>query len=119
MAKSTKTPTAARTAPHVTIFRPIPIKCYTSPSAPDRKQTSTLDRDMPKETSNTAPIRSAVSAIVPARNEEASIAACVKSLARQSEVAEILVVNDQSTDKTAEIVRGLMTGIPNLRLLET
>jgi glycosyltransferase involved in cell wall biosynthesis len=60
-----------------------------------------------------------VSAIVPARDEEPSIAACIESLAHQSEIAEILVVNDQSTDKTAEIVRGLMTSIPNLRLLET
>lgn len=60
-----------------------------------------------------------VSAIVPARNEEASIAACIESLAHQSEIVEILVVNDQSTDKTAEIVRGLLTSIPKLRLLET
>src|SRR5882762_3708510 len=120
MAKSTKTPTAARTAPHATIFLPIPIKCYTSPSAPDRKQTPTRDQDMPKETSNITSIRSAAtSAIVPARNEEASIAGCIKSLAHEPEIAEILVVNDQSTDKTAEIVRGLMTGISNLRLLET
>jgi glycosyltransferase involved in cell wall biosynthesis len=64
-------------------------------------------------------ISAAISAIVPARNEEPSIADCLKSLARQSEIAEIIVVNDQSTDKTAEIVRGLMTTIPNLRLFET
>jgi len=75
---------------------------------------------MPNEPSNAAPtLSAAISAIVPARNEEPSIAACIKSLARQPEIAEILVVNDQSTDKTAEIVRGLMTSIPNLRLLET
>jgi len=75
---------------------------------------------MPSEPSNSAPVLfSAISAIVPARDEEPSIAACIKSLARQPEIREILVVNDQSTDKTAEIVRGLMTSIPNLRLLET
>src|SRR6267378_2538198 len=120
MAKSTKTPTAARTAPHATIFLPIPIKCYTSSSAPDRKQTPTRDQDMLKETSNVAPIGSVlISAIVPARNEEAVIAPCIESLACQPEISQILVVNDQSTDKTAEIVRGLMTSIPNLRLLET
>jgi glycosyltransferase involved in cell wall biosynthesis len=61
----------------------------------------------------------AISAIVPARNEEPSIAGCLESLAHQPEIAEILVVDDQSTDKTADIVRGLMTTIPNLRLLET
>jgi glycosyltransferase involved in cell wall biosynthesis len=59
-----------------------------------------------------------ISAIVPARNEEAAIEGCVRSLARQPEIAEILVVNDQSTDRTSEIVRGLMEQIPNLRLLE-
>jgi glycosyltransferase involved in cell wall biosynthesis len=75
---------------------------------------------MPNETSSATSITPAiVSAIVPARNEEPSIAACIESLARQPEIAEILVVNDQSTDQTAEIVRGLMTSIPRLRLLET
>jgi glycosyltransferase involved in cell wall biosynthesis len=60
-----------------------------------------------------------VTAIVPARDEEAAIAACVRSLASQPEIAEILVVDDQSTDGTAGIVRGLMGTIPNLRLLES
>jgi glycosyltransferase involved in cell wall biosynthesis len=60
-----------------------------------------------------------VTAIVPARNEEAVIAACIQSLACQPEIAEILVVNDQSTDRTAGIVRCLMEKISNLRLLET
>ena len=60
-----------------------------------------------------------VTAIVPARNEEGVIAACVESLARQPEIAEILVVNDQSTDATASVVRDLMEKIQNLRLLET
>jgi len=60
-----------------------------------------------------------VSAIVPARNEETVIAACVESLARQPEIAEIIVVNDQSTDRTAEIVRGLMAKIPRLRLIDS
>jgi cellulose synthase/poly-beta-1,6-N-acetylglucosamine synthase-like glycosyltransferase len=59
-----------------------------------------------------------IRAIVPARNEEAAIEACVRSLAQQPEIAEILVVNDQSTDRTSEIVRGLTEQIPNLRLLE-
>ena len=63
------------------------------------------------------PVR--LSAIVPARNEEPVIAACVESLARQAEITEILVVNDQSTDKTADIVREMMQRIPKLRLLET
>jgi len=59
-----------------------------------------------------------VSAIVPARNEETVIAACVESLASQAEIAEVLVVNDESKDKTAEIVRELMNRYPTVRLLE-
>jgi glycosyltransferase involved in cell wall biosynthesis len=60
-----------------------------------------------------------VSAIVPARNEEAAITASVESLAGQPEIAEILVVNDQSKDATAEVVRGLTQRFPKLKLLET
>ena len=60
-----------------------------------------------------------VTAIVPARNEEAVVAACIASLASQTEIAEILVVNDQSTDGTAGVVKSLMGKVPNLRLLET
>lgn len=60
-----------------------------------------------------------ITAIVPARNEEAGIAACVEALAQQPEVVEIRVVDDQSTDKTGEILRSLTAKIPQLRLLET
>lgn len=60
-----------------------------------------------------------ITAIVPARNEEATIAACVKSLALQPEIAEILVVDDQSDDGTATVVRNLTGDIPQLRLLAT
>ena len=59
-----------------------------------------------------------VTAIVPARNEEAVIAGCLESLARQPEIAQILVVNDQSSDATADIVRCCMKEVPDLRLLE-
>jgi len=56
---------------------------------------------------------------VPARNEEAVIANCVESLAAQPEIAEIWVVDDQSSDRTAEIVRELAAKLPHLRLLQT
>jgi len=62
-------------------------------------------------------ITARITAIVPARNEESTIETCVRSLARQAEIAEIFVVDDQSTDRTAEIVRRLRE-IANLRLLE-
>jgi cellulose synthase/poly-beta-1,6-N-acetylglucosamine synthase-like glycosyltransferase len=60
-----------------------------------------------------------VSAIIPARNEEASIARAVESVAAQPEVEEVIVVNDQSRDRTAGILAQLMLSIPKLRVLET
>src|SRR2546430_17648500 len=47
-----------------------------------------------------------VSVIVPARNEEDCLALCLESLAAQTEIDfEIIVVDDASTDRTAEIAR--------------
>lgn len=46
-----------------------------------------------------------VSILIPARNEEENLAACLDSALRQgSEVAEILIYNDHSTDGTAVII---------------
>lgn len=59
-----------------------------------------------------------ISAIVPARDEEMTIEACVRSLARQAEIAEIFVVNDHSTDRTPEIVQGLAKEIHKVQLLQ-
>src|SRR5437773_3090517 len=66
-----------------------------------------------------APAPDFVTAIVPARNEEVVIATCIESLAHQPEIAQILVVNDQSSDATADVVRRCMKEISNLGLLET
>lgn len=47
-----------------------------------------------------------VSVIIPARNEEASLRACLESLVSQSGVDfEIIVVDDHSTDRTGEIAQ--------------
>ncbi len=44
------------------------------------------------------------SVIIPARNEEANLASCLESLVAQTGINfEIIVVNDHSTDRTAEI----------------
>jgi glycosyltransferase involved in cell wall biosynthesis len=60
-----------------------------------------------------------ISAIIPARNEEEVIATCVRALAQQPEIVEIVVVNDQSADRTAEIARAVAAEVPQLRVLET
>ena len=47
-----------------------------------------------------------LSVIIPARNEEACLAACLQSLLSQTDVAfEIIVVDDHSTDRTRELRR--------------
>jgi hypothetical protein len=60
-----------------------------------------------------------VSAIVPARNEEATIASAVDSLAAQPEIKEILAVNDQSSDGTAAELERLAARYKQLHVLET
>ena len=56
-----------------------------------------------------------VSVIVPALNEEATIARCLERVLEQSFVAEILVIDDGSSDGTAEIVRSIQD--PRVRLI--
>ncbi len=59
-----------------------------------------------------------ITVIIPARNEEANIGACLHSLSAQSlspELFEILVVDDHSADATAAVVQQL--SIPNVRLI--
>lgn len=60
-----------------------------------------------------------VSAIIPARNEEVSIARAVESVAAQAEIGEVIVVNDQSTDRTGEILSELSKRITKLKILAT
>jgi len=58
---------------------------------------------------------STVSVIVPARNEEASLADCLRSLVAQTGVNfEIIVVDDHSTDRTREIAMSF----PDVRVIE-
>jgi glycosyltransferase involved in cell wall biosynthesis len=58
-----------------------------------------------------------VSAIIPARNEEDAIARAVESIAVQPEIHEVIVVNDQSTDRTSAILAELAAKIPKLKIL--
>jgi glycosyltransferase involved in cell wall biosynthesis len=60
-----------------------------------------------------------ITAIIPARNEEAAIARAVESVAAQPEIAEVIVVNDQSTDGTARILAELSMRLPKVRVITT
>jgi chlorobactene glucosyltransferase len=59
-----------------------------------------------------------ISVLVPARNEEANIATCIESLMQQDYPNfEILVLDDNSTDRTSAIVEGLAAKDSRVRLL--
>jgi dolichol-phosphate mannosyltransferase len=64
-----------------------------------------------------------LSVVIPAHNEQGSIAATVQGLARALEAEqiayEILVVDDSSTDRTKEIVVGLADTNPAVRYLRS
>ena len=60
-----------------------------------------------------------VSVILPARNEAKHVADCVRSLlASRYPNLEVIVVNDHSTDGTAELARTAGDGDPRLRIIE-
>ena len=55
-----------------------------------------------------------LSVVIPAYNEEENIEQAVKAVAKRFPGAEIIVVNDKSTDKTLEILKSLQDKIANL-----
>jgi cellulose synthase/poly-beta-1,6-N-acetylglucosamine synthase-like glycosyltransferase len=62
--------------------------------------------------------RTAISVIIPARNEEDNIGACIASLLAQEyppSLFEVIVVDDHSTDNTASLVR--QVNDPRVRLI--
>jgi cellulose synthase/poly-beta-1,6-N-acetylglucosamine synthase-like glycosyltransferase/peptidoglycan/xylan/chitin deacetylase (PgdA/CDA1 family) len=61
------------------------------------------------------PVTRPVSVIVPAYNEKECIEATLRSLARSTHPIEIVVVDDGSTDGTAEIAESL--GLPGVRVV--
>jgi len=66
-----------------------------------------------------SPITAQLSIIIPARNEEDNIGACIQSILNQSyskNLYEIIVVNDHSTDATASIVKTFNE--PNIKCID-
>ncbi|MBW4039152.1 MAG: glycosyltransferase [Acidobacteria bacterium] len=61
-----------------------------------------------------------IAVLIPARNEEGNIAACLESvLANEGATFEVVVLDDASTDGTAEIVRGYAMRDARVRLAGT
>ncbi|MEQ1624592.1 MAG: glycosyltransferase, partial [Sediminibacterium sp.] len=74
----------------------------------------------PFEPNNSQEAITRFSIVIPARDEEANIGACLKSiLANQypSHLYEIVVVNDHSSDGTAAVVKALQENHPQLKLI--
>src|SRR5579885_2851810 len=75
-------------------------------------------RTIPEFTASHSERKTRISVIVPARNEETTIPLLLQSLKQQSypkDLFEIIVIDDNSTDKTAEIVKKFQ-GIKLIRL---
>jgi chlorobactene glucosyltransferase len=59
-----------------------------------------------------------VSILIPARNEEQNIERCLMSLVKQSySKYELIVLDDNSTDSTAKIIKRLQAEYPKIKLL--
>src|SRR5947208_998737 len=66
---------------------------------------------------NSGDQRPAISVLIPARDEERSITAAVESaLASRDVDVEVIVLDDHSTDRTAELVCSLALTDPRVRL---
>lgn len=80
-----------------------------------------LRKEIPSRRPSAADIFPAVSVIVPARNEENNIGDCLAGLAGleyPAEKLQIIVVDDRSTDRTAEIVNGFIARHSSIELIQ-
>ncbi|MEU8266354.1 glycosyltransferase family 2 protein [Sphaerisporangium sp. NPDC049002] len=62
---------------------------------------------VPSPAAQAAPVGRSISVVIPARNEEGRIAPCVTAALADPSVAEVIVVDDESTDGTARLAAGL------------
>ncbi|MBI2665510.1 glycosyltransferase [Candidatus Woesearchaeota archaeon] len=72
---------------------------------------SRLKKDFPKQ-------QPSVSILIPARNEEKNIASCLTSVLSQNySDYEVIVCDDHSQDRTAEIIKSFQNSYPKLTLI--
>ena len=78
----------------------------------------TLDLLTPRSPRFSDPDPPLVTAIVPAKDEETSLPGCLASVCAQTYPnLEVLVVDDRSTDRTAEIAREFAATDPRVRVI--
>jgi len=64
------------------------------------------------------PFNDSVSVLVPARNEEDGISDCLRALSIQTyDPIEILILDDRSTDRTAEIIKSFADSDPRIKMI--
>ena len=64
------------------------------------------------------PSKDLVSVLVPARNEEDGISDCLHALSIQTyDPLEILILDDRSTDQTAEIIKSFADSDPRIKMI--
>ncbi len=76
-------------------------------------------RKIKTASSSSGNFKTFVSIVVPARNEEKNISNCLHDLLNQSypeELVELIVVDDHSYDRTAELVVNIMNEFPNRKI---
>ncbi|CAN2192841.1 COG1215 Glycosyltransferases, probably involved in cell wall biogenesis [Candidatus Nanopelagicaceae bacterium] len=70
---------------------------------------------------NSAPVQASVTLLLPVRNEEENIAECIAALKSQSGVENLkfIIINDQSTDKTAALLASAIADDARFTVVET
>src|SRR4051795_9212950 len=76
-------------------------------AAPVRARRARGRRRRPPLAVPATPPAGTISAVVPARDEAARIGPCLTALLADPHLTEVVVVDDGSTDATAELARGL------------
>ncbi len=90
---------------HLARLRPLDRLCW----------VQTLVAERPQE--EAARAHRSVSIIIPAYNEQGNIEACLRRLPKPTAQTQVVVVNDGSCDRTAEILLRLQQDIPGLTVV--